>query len=198
MKRVRNTAPEFSAGLRRFGVALVFAGALAALAPAHADEAAIGAAVKSLQLVSYRPGTAPPPFDGTTPAGKHIALTDLRGQVVVINFWASWCADCRPEMPVLERLHRKFAARGLATIGVNAREDVPTIQRFVKKLGLSFPVVVDADGRINTLYGVVGVPATFVIARDGRAVAFGVGPRDWGSTQARVLIEALLDEPRPQ
>jgi peroxiredoxin len=167
---------------------------LATLATARADDAAIGALIKSLQLVSYRAGTKPPPFDGTTPSGRHIVLAELRGKVVVLNFWASWCAECRPEMPALESLHRNFASRGLVMLGVNAREDPPAIQRFVKELRLSFPVVTDADGRINSLYGVVGVPATFIIARDGRAVAFGVGPRDWSGAPARALLEALLKE----
>ena len=77
---------------------------------------------------------------------------------------------------------------------MNAREDAATVQRFTKELALTFPVIVDADGKINTLYGVVGVPATFVIARDGRAVAFAVGKRDWTGAPARKLIETLLRE----
>src|SRR3954469_22097995 len=142
--------------------------------PVLADDPAISTSIKSMQLVGYRPGTAPPSFDGMTPAGTHIALASLHGKVVILNFWASWCADCRPEMPALERLHRDFASRGLVILGVNAREDAAMVQRFAKELALTFPVIVDADGRINTLYGVVGVPATFVIARDGRAIAFAV------------------------
>jgi cytochrome c biogenesis protein CcmG/thiol:disulfide interchange protein DsbE len=165
--------------------------------PVRADEQSLAALLKHLHLVAYRAGTAPPPFDGTTAADKAIALAALRGHVVIVNFWATWCAECRPEMPALERLHRDYASRGLAMIGVNARENVPTIRRFVKELDLTFPMVVDLEGRINTLYGVVGVPATFIIGRDGRAVAFGVGPREWASAPARSLVEELLKEPRP-
>jgi cytochrome c biogenesis protein CcmG/thiol:disulfide interchange protein DsbE len=170
---------------------------LAVWSPASADEPALTALVKRLDLVGYSPGTKPPPFSGPTLDAQQFSLTNLRGKVVLVNFWASWCADCRPEMPVLEGLHREFASRGLAIVGINAREDARAIGRYARELGLTFPLVIDPGGKNNDLYGVIGIPTTFVIGRDGRAVAFGVGPRDWGSPPARALIEALLTEPAP-
>jgi peroxiredoxin len=167
----------------------------AACAPAHAGQDAIAALIKPLHLVAYRAGTIPPPFSGVTPAARPISLADLRGKVVIVNFWASWCAECRPEMPALEYLHREFAARGLVMIGINAREDAATINRYAKDLHLTFPLLVDTDGKINALYGVVGLPATFLIGRDGRAVAFGIGSREWAGAPARALMEGLLTEP---
>jgi peroxiredoxin len=98
-------------------------------------------------------------------------------------------------MPRLEGLHRAYAARGLAIVGVNAREDARAARRHAEELGLTFPLVLDPDGRINALYGVIGLPTTFVVGRDGRAVAFGVGPHEWGSAPVRALLEALLAEP---
>ena len=151
--------------------------------------------LKSVNLVAYRPGTMPPPFGSSTLDGRPLALTDLRGRVVILNFWASWCLECRAEMPRLERLHRAYAARGLAIVGVNAREDARAVRRHAEELGLTFPLVLDPDGKINALYGVIGLPTSFVVGRDGRAVAFGVGPHEWGSAPARALLEALLAEP---
>jgi len=162
--------------------------------PAYADQDAIAPLIKPLNLVAYRAGTIPPPISGMTPAAHAYSLADLRGKVVIVNFWASWCAECRPEMPALERMHREFASRGLVMIGINAREDAATIRRYARDLSLTFPLLVDADGRINASYGVVGLPATFIIGRDGRAVAFAVGTRDWVGAPARALIEALLTE----
>ena len=150
-----------------------------------------------LNLRGYPPGTTPPAFSGRTLDGS-VSLSDIRGRVVLLNFWASWCAECRPEMPVLQRLHEELEPRGLAVVGINARDEASTLRRYARELRLTFPLVFDRDGTINRQYGVVGLPTTFLIGRDGRAVAFGVGARDWGGTPARALLEALLAEPAPR
>jgi cytochrome c biogenesis protein CcmG/thiol:disulfide interchange protein DsbE len=164
-------------------------------ASAGAEGPPLTSLLKSLDLRGYPAGTMPPPFSARTLDAREFSMADLRGKVVVLNFWASWCLECRPEMPVLERLHREFGSRGLAVIGINAREDPDTARRYASDLRLSFPIVLDPGGKINGLYGVIGLPATFLVGRDGRAVAFGVGPREWGGVSALALIEALLAEP---
>jgi cytochrome c biogenesis protein CcmG/thiol:disulfide interchange protein DsbE len=165
--------------------------------PANADEPSVTALLKRLDLVEYRAGTKAPNFTAPILDARPLSLTDLRGKVVIVNFWASWCLECRPEMPALESLHRELASRGLAIVGINAREDSRTVARYAEELRLTFPLVVDPAGKINNLYGVIGLPTTFVVGRDGRAVAFGVGSRDWQSRPARALLEALLAEPAP-
>ena len=174
---------------------LAVATLVAALAgSAHAEPPGLAALLKPLDLRSYAPGTTPPPFEGPTLDG-HLSSSDVRGKVVLVNFWATWCAECRPEMPVLERLHRELGARGLAIIGINAREAAPAVRRYATELRLTFPLVLDPDGAVSGRYGVVGLPVTFLVGRDGRAVAFGVGPRPWDGAAARALLEALLAEP---
>jgi thiol-disulfide isomerase/thioredoxin len=175
------------------GVLIVLAGGR----PASADAPALASLLKPLDLVAYRAGTRPPSFTARTLAAGSLSMTDLRGKVVVVNFWASWCLECRPEMPVLERLHRELAPRGVAVIGINARENRDVIGRYAKELGLTFPLVLDPGGRINARYGVIGLPTTFLVGRDGRAVAFAVGPRAWTGRPARELIDTLLAEPLP-
>jgi len=152
---------------------------------------------KTLDLRGYPTRTAAPAFSGSTLEGRPLSIAEHRGKVIVLNFWASWCVECRAEMPALERLQREFAARGFAVVGVNARETKEVAARYVRELGLTFPVVLDADGKINVLYGVIGLPATFVVGRDGRAIAFAIGPRDWHGAAGRALMQALLDEPAP-
>jgi cytochrome c biogenesis protein CcmG/thiol:disulfide interchange protein DsbE len=158
-------------------------------------ESAVAPLLKPLDLVGYASGTAPPDFSGITVETRRVSLEALRGKVVIVNFWASWCAECRPEMPVLERLHRELAPQGLAVIGINAREERDAVRRYASTLGLTFPLVLDLDGRINRAYGVVGLPTTFIVGRDGRAVALAIGPREWAAPPARALIHALLAEP---
>ena len=160
-----------------------------------ADQPPVTRFLPSLDLVAYRSGTRPPPFTGRTVDARQLSLTELQGRVVIVNFWASWCLECRPEMSVFEKLHRELASRGLAVIGINAREDKEAVGRYATELGLTFPLVLDAGGRTSDLYGVIGIPTTFLVGRDGRAVAFGVGPRDWSGPAGRALIEALLAEP---
>ena len=171
--------------------------AIAAASPAGAEPTEIAILLKALDLRAYLLGTRPPHFSGSTLDDQHLSLTELRGKVVIVNFWASWCRECRPEMPVLERLHRELGARGLVVVGVNAREDKTAVGRYAKELGLTFPLLPDPGGRINTHYGVVGLPTTFFVARDGRAVALAIGPRDWASRSGRALIGLLLAEPVP-
>jgi peroxiredoxin len=166
--------------------------------PAGAADTRLAPLLKALDLRAYAPATRPPDFTADTAAAGEVSLAKLRGQVVIVNFWASWCAECRPEMPLFERLHRDHGGHGLAIVGVNARESASTVHRYARELDLTFPLVLDPRGAINGLYGVVGLPTTFVIGRDGRAVAFAVGPRAWRSAPARALIETLLEEPVPR
>jgi thiol-disulfide isomerase/thioredoxin len=163
-----------------------------------ADQPTLPSLFKTLDLRGYTPRTAPPPFSGITLDARQLSMTEYRGKVIVLNFWASWCLECRPEMPMLERLQREFASKGLAIVGVNARENREAVRRYAKELGLTFPLVFDPDGKINALYGVIGLPTTFVVGRDGRAMAFAVGPRPWESAAGRALIEALLAERAPR
>ena len=175
------------------------AGLIIALMPAFdalaVEPPAVTEAMKAMSLSGYSSGMQPPDFSGRTADAQTLSLAALRGKVLLLNFWASWCQECRPEMPVFERLHREFMTQGLSVVGINAREGTAAIRSYAKELGLTFPLVLDPRGEINVAYGVVGLPATFFVARDGRAVARAVGPRDWASTPARAIIKALLIEP---
>jgi peroxiredoxin len=164
---------------------------------ASAADERLAPLVRALDLRAYPSLTRPPSFEGAAADAGAVSLAKLRGRVVIVNFWASWCAECRPEMADFERLHREHATHGLAVLGVNVREPTPTVRRYAREAEVTFPLVLDPRGVINGLYGVVGLPTTFLIARDGRAVAFAVGPRPWGGAPARALIEALLAEPAP-
>jgi len=164
------------------------------LGPLETSRAEVAKLLDGLKLSGYRPGTKPPEFKGITADSRTISLDSLRGKVVLLNFWATWCQECRPEMPMFERLHREFTKQGLSVVGINAREGTQAIREYAKELRLTFPLVLDPKGEINAAYGIIGLPATFLIGRDGRAVARTVGPRDWQSAPAKAIIQALLSE----
>lgn len=162
--------------------------------PSVASQPTLTELLKALSLSSYPTNMRPPEFSVRTNQDKTVSLAGLRGRVVLLNFWASWCPDCRPEMAMFEQLHRDFAAQGLVVLGINVREGTQAIQRYAQELGLTFPLVLDPQGEVYASYGVIGIPTTFLIGRDGRAVALAVGPREWAGTEARSLIKTLLAE----
>jgi cytochrome c biogenesis protein CcmG, thiol:disulfide interchange protein DsbE len=124
-------------------------------------------------------------------------LAQYQGDVVVLNVWATWCGPCRIEMPSLERLYLAFAARGLRVVAISVDDDGhdADIQAFVRQYGLTFDVLHDGSGRLETLYQTGGVPETFVIARDGVIRKRVMGAEDWASRGNETLIARLLDEP---
>ncbi len=109
--------------------------------------------------------------DFTLPSldGQSLSLTGLRGKVVLLNFWATWCPPCKAEMPDLNALHKDYGAdRGFVVVGVNLEEDAQTVESFVDQLELVFPIVLDRDGSVTThLFGVRPLPTTLIIDREG-------------------------------
>jgi len=110
--------------------------------------------------------------------GGSESLADYRGQVVVLNFWASWCKPCRAESPLLERWHRRIRDRGATVLGVDILDVTGRAQDFVDEYGLTYPMLKDKDGEGLDKFGVVAYPETFVIDRQGRIAAVARGPVD--------------------
>jgi peroxiredoxin len=137
-----------------------------------------------------------PDVVGTDPDGNPIRLTDFLGQVVFLNFWATWCVPCQLEMPAMERLYREFKGRGFVILAVNLQEGLGPVRAFVRELQLTFPVVLDPKGTAAMTYSVRGLPATYLIDRSQVIVGRAIGPREWDSKDGREYIQALLRERR--
>jgi cytochrome c biogenesis protein CcmG/thiol:disulfide interchange protein DsbE len=152
-------------------------------------------ALQRLGLAGYSPDTRPPGFSGTTVDGSSLSLESLRSRLVLLNFWASWCLECRAELPVLDQLHRDYASRGLTVLALNFREEPGTVRQYGREIGLTMPLLLDPTGAIRKSYEVIGLPTSFLIGRDGRPVARAIGPWEWASVEARTLIESLLTGP---
>ena len=149
--------------------------------------------VAALSLIRPKPAKDAPDFQVRTPDDHQIRLADLRGKVVLLNFWATWCEPCREEMPGMERLHRAYKDRGLAVVAISLdSQGTSVVNPFVKKLGLSFPVGLDPKMAVRETYGVWAVPSTFIIDRKGKRVLFANGSREWDGKAAHALIESLL------
>jgi peroxiredoxin len=163
--------------------------------PVDAIAASLASLLSALDLAGYTRDERPPDFVGLTTHGPELALADLHGKVVVLTFWATWCPPCGPELEALESLHRELGAQHIAIVAVNASESMPSVREYSRARGLTFPVLIDPRGEIQRAYGVLGLPTTFVIGRDGRAVARAIGVRDWAGARSRELLRELLQEP---
>ncbi len=130
-------------------------------------------------------------------SGKRISLKGLRGKVVFLNFWATWCIPCRQEMPTMEKLHREFKEHGLEVVAINFREGKKEVRKFFDELGLTFTALLDKEGKVSEEYGAWSIPLTYFINRKGEFVGKVVGSREWDSPEAKAFFRGLLAE-KPQ
>jgi peroxiredoxin len=140
------------------------------------------------------PQSTAPDFTLKSNAGNNLRLQEQRGQVVLVNFWASWCGPCKLEMPHLNRLHDKYRASGVLLLGVNIDEDPRTAQAATAKLGVKFPVLLDSDRAVSRLYDMGSMPATVLIDRDGRVRFLHRGYREGMEDDYERQIRELVKE----
>ena len=128
--------------------------------------------------------------------GNYESLESYRGQVVVLNFWATWCAPCRVEMPSFEKLYRRYRSEGVSVLAVTLDKNAkPKIKSFVDEHNLSFPILLDSKSEVERLYPSMTVPFTYVIDPKGRVVARVDGAKNWESEETFEAIEYLLKKP---
>ena len=113
-------------------------------------------------------GAMAPNFASKSDSGRNVRLSELRGQVVLINFWASWCSPCRQELPLLNKIYTQYRAAGFMLLAVNVDDNRKDAEAMLKRLELRFPTLFDDAKAVAKLYGVDTMPATLVIDRDGR------------------------------
>ena len=151
-------------------------------------------------LSIHRPVDRPeaPEFTLSDLAGQPVQLRELRGKLVFVNFWATWCSPCRLEMPSMERLYQTFRQTEFVMLAVSIdRQGADVVKSFIEDLKLTFPVLLDRGMEVTRAFGMRGLPTTYLIDRDGRLIGAAVGSRDWYSTEAKALIAALLRDGSP-
>lgn len=139
-----------------------------------------------LSLTSIRKGMSAPDFELLSLVGDGVRLSDYKGSVVLVNFWATWCAPCRLEMPDFQKVYEK-SHPDMKILAVNVGETPEQVQPFIEELGLTFDILLDAESEVSELYNVLGYPTSLVIGRDGNIVAYHVGYLN--STQLTQYLE---------
>ena len=172
--------------LSLLGAALALPGTLAAVEDSYA----------ALALVRLTPPGAAKEFTTPAPGGGAVSLASYRGRVVLLNFWATWCPPCLVEMPAMERLHGRLRDKGLVVLAISLDADSEAVVApFLKEHGFTFPVGLDPQQRVGSLYGVRALPSTFLLDKKGRVVAQALGPREWDGPAGLAVIDALLAQP---
>jgi peroxiredoxin len=153
-----------------------------------------GVVVPVAQRGVVKPGDEAPNFQLRDMKGRMVALSDLRGKVVLLNFWATWCGPCRIEMPAMEQLYRAYPRKDFEILAISTDAQGMAVTRpFQQENQLTFPILHDADFRIGLAYGARTLPMTFMVDRQGIVRQQIFGARDWGAPEAHQLIQMLVE-----
>jgi thiol-disulfide isomerase/thioredoxin len=150
------------------------------------------ATLLAIPAVAVSPSGPAPAFQLPSMAGKDINLAQYKGQVVMINFWASWCGPCRTEMPILEKLSAKYKPMGFAMIGVNVEPDSKVAADWLKVTPVTFPILFDTKSEVSKLYAIANMPSTVIVDRKGnlrwKHVGYKAGDENEYLDQIRALV----------
>ena len=148
----------------------------------------------SPEIFPVEVGSTAPAFTATDlKTGQSAALADYKGQVVLLNVWATWCEPCKIEMPSMEQLEKQLGPQGLKIVAVSIDEGgADVVKQFARDYGLTFRILHDPAGRIQRIYQTTGVPESFVINRQGKIVKKVIGAADWDATVNQDLVRRLL------
>lgn len=148
--------------------------------------------LSSLGIMGTWRGQLAPDFEVMALDGRCVTLKSVRGKVVLLNFWTTWCEASIREIPSLGRLYHLFQDEALALLTVNLRESAAKVEAFRNEYRISFPILLDRTGEVGDAYGVLAIPATFILDRQGMTIGKATGARNWISAPARCLIQDLL------
>ena len=137
-------------------------------------------------------GAPAPNFELRDANGNLWKLSDQKGKVVFVNFWATWCSVCKSEKPSMENLYMKVQDKPVQMFGILFRDDAGNLAAYFQRQKVSYPTLISNDDEVGAQYGITGVPETFIIDKDGIIREKIVGPRDWNAPEATALIEKWL------
>ena len=124
---------------------------------------------------------------------QRVTLADFKGKIVFLNFWTTWCPECRIEMPLMEKLHRRLKDKDFAMVAVNLREPATRVKDFFDKNKLTFTALLDSKGKIAARFGIRAVPTTYILDKEGGIIGKVFGSREWTSQKSFALFEHLIN-----
>ncbi|MCG7893283.1 MAG: TlpA family protein disulfide reductase [Candidatus Thiodiazotropha taylori] len=148
----------------------------------------------TVSLAASGDATPAPDFTLKSRTGENIKLSELRGNVVMVNFWASWCGPCRQEMPLLQQLYDRYQGMGFTLLGVNVDEQPAAAQKMLKEIPVDFPILYDSSNKVSKQYQVKAMPSTFMVDRDGNIRHLHQGYKPGYEDDYQQQIRALLKE----
>ena len=144
-----------------------------------------------------QPGLKAPNFTFPDIHGKEVSLSEYRGKVVLVNVWATWCPPCRKEMPSMQKLYDKFKGGNFEILAVSIdSQGREVVAPLIEKMNLTFPALLDPGETIKPLYGITGVPESFIIDKDGVLVEKIIGPINWATPDVFLSFKVLIRKPR--
>jgi peroxiredoxin len=149
-------------------------------------------AIKRLDLIKPARQKIADDFTLPTPAGAVYKLSEHRGKVVLINFWATWCPPCLQEMPAMERLYRQHKDAGFEMVAVSVDTGMDKVKPFLAEHRFTFRIAMDSEMALANTYGVRALPSSFMVDRKGMLAALAIGPRQWDNDAAHSLVEAMV------
>jgi peroxiredoxin len=135
-----------------------------------------------------------PDFTLPSNSGENLRLAELRGSVVMLNFWASWCGPCRQEMPLLDAMSQRYSAAGFVLLGIDVEEDNTDAKKIVKDLKISYPILFDTENKVSKLYSVETMPTTVMVDKKGKIRFINHGYKPGDENKYRDQIRELIKE----
>ncbi len=134
-----------------------------------------------------------PDFEVTSLDNRTITLSSLKGKIVFLNFWATWCPPCQAEMPSIQRLYEQFKDTDFTILAVSVGEDAKTVEDFLNRTPYSFHIALNEDARLGSMYAGRGIPSTYILNREGKIIAAKIGAQDWDTEEIAGVIKKLLE-----
>jgi thiol-disulfide isomerase/thioredoxin len=161
-------------------------------APLATVSTSASSALEGLGLMVFPEPQTIPPIELTSLAGKKVTLADYKGKYVFLNFWATWCPPCRQEMPSIQKMSDTLTGPDFSVLAVSVGEDLGTVSSFLKKTPYTFPIVLDPRGENSVMFVGRGIPTTYILDRQGRAIAGTVGGRTWDGPESLDAFRSLF------